>query len=45
MPRILATWDKKGIRTKFHLSEPRRGAETLMVRTCSLRIAEAVFRC
>jgi len=32
MPRILATWEKKGIRTKFHLSEPRRGAETLMER-------------
>ncbi|GAA6010223.1 hypothetical protein JCM11491_005399 [Sporobolomyces phaffii] len=32
MPRILATWTKKGIRPKFHLSEPRRGAETLMER-------------
>lgn len=32
MPRILATWTKKGIKCKQHLSEPRRGAETLMVR-------------
>ncbi|GAA5948697.1 hypothetical protein JCM21900_005264 [Sporobolomyces salmonicolor] len=30
MPRILATWHRKGIKPKFHLSEPRRGAETLM---------------
>ncbi|GAA5884798.1 hypothetical protein JCM16303_007272 [Sporobolomyces ruberrimus] len=32
MPRIVATWTRKGIRPKFHLSEPRRGAETLMER-------------
>ncbi|GAA6058602.1 hypothetical protein JCM10212_004013 [Sporobolomyces blumeae] len=32
MPRILATWTRKGIKTKFHLSEPRKGAETLMER-------------
>ncbi|GAA5854126.1 hypothetical protein JCM3766R1_005350 [Sporobolomyces carnicolor] len=32
MPRILATWTKKGIKPKFHLSEPRRGAVTLMER-------------
>jgi len=32
LPRMLATWERKGIRPKFHLSEPRRGAETLMVR-------------
>ncbi|GAA5936287.1 uncharacterized protein JCM15063_002770 [Sporobolomyces koalae] len=32
MPRILATWTRKGIRPKFHLSEPRRGAQTLMER-------------
>ncbi|GAA6052523.1 hypothetical protein JCM3770_003808 [Rhodotorula araucariae] len=30
IPRILATWERKGIKPKFHLSEPRRGAETLM---------------
>ncbi|GAA5834647.1 hypothetical protein JCM9279_007071 [Rhodotorula babjevae] len=30
LPRMLATWERKGIRPKFHLSEPRRGAETLM---------------
>ncbi|GAA5913267.1 uncharacterized protein JCM6883_005302 [Sporobolomyces salmoneus] len=32
MPRILATWTRKGIKPKFHLSEPRRGAVTLMER-------------
>lgn len=31
MPRILATWERKGIRCKQHLSEPRRGAVTIMV--------------
>lgn len=35
MPRILATWTRKGIKPKFHLSEPRRGAVTLMVRSKS----------
>ncbi|GAA5916295.1 hypothetical protein JCM6882_001073, partial [Rhodosporidiobolus microsporus] len=30
MPRILATWHRKGIKPKFHLSEPRKGAETVM---------------
>ncbi|GAA6044146.1 hypothetical protein JCM8097_002797 [Rhodosporidiobolus ruineniae] len=30
LPRILATWHRKGIKPKFHLSEPRRGAETVM---------------
>lgn len=35
MPRILAIWEKKGIRPKFHLSEPRKGAVTPMV-CCSL---------
>ncbi|GAA6008679.1 hypothetical protein JCM10207_001684 [Rhodosporidiobolus poonsookiae] len=30
MPRILATWHRKNIKPKFHLSEPRRGAETVM---------------
>ncbi|GAA5868582.1 hypothetical protein JCM8547_003194 [Rhodosporidiobolus lusitaniae] len=30
MPRILATWTRKGIKPKFHLSEPRKGAETIM---------------
>jgi hypothetical protein len=31
MPRILALWESKGIRPKFHLSEPRKGAVTPMV--------------
>ena len=31
MPRILALWETKGIRPKFHLSEPRKGAVTPMV--------------
>lgn len=31
MPRILATWSRKGIKPKQHLSEARRGAVTLMV--------------
>lgn len=31
MPRILALWENKGIRPKFHLSEPRKGAVTPMV--------------
>jgi len=30
MPRILATWTKKGIKPKQHLSEPRPGAVTNM---------------
>ncbi|KAK4050897.1 hypothetical protein OIO90_004873 [Microbotryomycetes sp. JL221] len=30
MPRIQATWDRKGIRMKQHLSEPRPGAVTNM---------------
>ncbi|BGP14220.1 hypothetical protein JCM10213_005888 [Rhodosporidiobolus nylandii] len=30
LPRILATWSRKGIKPKFHLSEPRKGAETVM---------------
>lgn len=33
MPRILALWENKGIRPKFHLSEPRKGAVTPMVRS------------
>ncbi|GAA5982412.1 hypothetical protein JCM11641_006975 [Rhodosporidiobolus odoratus] len=32
LPRILATWSRKGIKPKFHLSEPRKGAETIMER-------------
>jgi len=32
MPRILATWTKKGIKPKQHLSEPRPGAVTVMER-------------
>jgi UV DNA damage endonuclease len=32
MPRILATWKRKGIKPKFHLSEPRKGAVTIMER-------------
>lgn len=32
MPRILATWARKGITPKQHLSEPRRGAVTIMER-------------
>ncbi|GAA5880404.1 hypothetical protein JCM3774_006437 [Rhodotorula dairenensis] len=32
MPRILALWEGKGIRPKFHLSEPRKGAVTPMER-------------
>ncbi|KAG0653826.1 hypothetical protein C6P46_002196 [Rhodotorula mucilaginosa] len=32
MPRILALWESKGIRPKFHLSEPRKGAVTPMER-------------
>lgn len=32
MPRILATWSKKGIKPKQHLSEPRPGAVTVMER-------------
>ncbi|KWU41104.1 UV-endonuclease UvdE, partial [Rhodotorula sp. JG-1b] len=32
MPRILALWENKGIRPKFHLSEPRKGAVTPMER-------------
>lgn len=32
MPRILATWERKGIKPKFHLSEPRLGAVSLMER-------------
>ncbi|ORY73221.1 UV-endonuclease UvdE-domain-containing protein [Leucosporidium creatinivorum] len=32
MPRILATWSRKGIKVKQHLSEPRKGAETIMER-------------
>lgn len=31
MPRILALWEAKSIRPKFHLSEPRKGAVTPMV--------------
>ncbi|KAM0751997.1 UV-endonuclease UvdE [Meredithblackwellia eburnea MCA 4105] len=30
MPRILETWEKRGIKPKQHLSEPRKGAETVM---------------
>jgi len=32
MPRIVATWEKKGIKPKFHLSEERPGAVTVMER-------------
>lgn len=32
MPRILATWTRKGIKPKQHLSEPRPGAVTIMER-------------
>lgn len=35
IPRILKLWERKGIKPKFHLSEPRKGAETIMVRTWS----------
>ncbi|EED83994.1 predicted protein, partial [Postia placenta Mad-698-R] len=30
LPRIAATWTRKGIRQKQHLSEPRPGAESVM---------------
>lgn len=30
IPRIAKTWEKRGIRMKQHLSEPRPGAETVM---------------
>lgn len=30
MPRILATWTRKGIKVKQHLSSPRKGAVGLM---------------
>ncbi|GJN87076.1 hypothetical protein Rhopal_000021-T1 [Rhodotorula paludigena] len=30
IPRILKLWERKGIKPKFHLSEPRKGAETIM---------------
>ncbi|OSX56809.1 hypothetical protein POSPLADRAFT_1050471 [Postia placenta MAD-698-R-SB12] len=30
LPRIAATWTRKGIRQKQHLSEPRPGAESIM---------------
>ncbi|PCH36847.1 UV-endonuclease UvdE, partial [Wolfiporia cocos MD-104 SS10] len=30
LPRVAATWARKGIRQKQHLSEPRPGAETVM---------------
>jgi UV DNA damage endonuclease len=32
MPRILKTWERKGIRCKQHLSEPRPGAVSVMER-------------
>ena len=32
MPRILATWNKRGIKPKQHLSEPRPGAVSIMER-------------
>lgn len=32
MPRIVATWERKGIKPKFHLSEERPGAVTVMER-------------